>query len=228
MEYREFFDRFGVAYRRKHLAPRTLLGALAARWRNGRRAPKPKRSFALPAAGELPRDFIRQDPWEAEYLFLIASQARRGILETGRFNGGSAFLFACANARVPIYSIDIAPQDDRRVEQLLKRHRVGENVRLIVGDSQRTRYPGIDDIDLLFVDGDHSYEGCSNDLQNWYPLVVRGGHVLLHDCYFGCEVQRAAIDFMNAHDVLAIQPPYIPASHMFNPSGSLAHFVRRS
>lgn len=36
-------------------------------------------------------------------------------------------------------------------------------------------------IDLLFVDGDHSYEGAAADLINWSPHVVPGGWVLVDD-----------------------------------------------
>lgn len=37
-------------------------------------------------------------------------------------------------------------------------------------------------IDILFVDGDHSYEGVINDLV-WTFWVRPGGTVIFHDCY---------------------------------------------
>ncbi len=36
-------------------------------------------------------------------------------------------------------------------------------------------------IDLLFIDGDHSYEGCSTDLKAWLRFVRPGGWVAFHD-----------------------------------------------
>lgn len=36
-------------------------------------------------------------------------------------------------------------------------------------------------LDLLFIDGDHSYEGCSSDLAIWAPKVKTGGLILVHD-----------------------------------------------
>ena len=39
-------------------------------------------------------------------------------------------------------------------------------------------------IDLLFIDGDHTYEGCSQDVLRYVPMVRPGGYFVLHD-YFG-------------------------------------------
>jgi hypothetical protein len=48
-------------------------------------------------------------------------------------------------------------------------------------------------IDLIFIDGDHSYEGCHGDIVNWLPLVKAGGCVILHD--FGwAEGVRKVVD----------------------------------
>ena len=129
---------------------------------------------------------------------------------------------------VPITSVDWAPQDDEGFSRLMARHGVGDNMKLIVGDSQHTKYPEVGEIDLLFVDGDHSYEGCKADLENWFPNLVPGGHIVMHDGYFGVPVQDAAIDFMREHDVEAVRPPWIHAIHWHNPTGSLVHFVKRS
>jgi predicted O-methyltransferase YrrM len=79
------------------------------------------------------------DPWEGQFDFLISSMAKRGILEIGRFNGGSLFLMACANPAVPIYSIDIAPQDDACLREIFRSQGLGGNAKPIVGDSQRER-----------------------------------------------------------------------------------------
>jgi predicted O-methyltransferase YrrM len=104
---------------------------------------------------------------------------------------------------------------------------IGGNVDLIVGDSQRRQYDHIGKFDVLFIDGDHSYEGCSRDLENWWPKLVTGGQLLLHDCYFGSPVQPAVLDFMAAHEVEVVQSPYIGASHWHYPTGSVAHLIKR-
>jgi hypothetical protein len=37
-------------------------------------------------------------------------------------------------------------------------------------------------ISVLFIDGDHSYEGCKRDIEAWYPYMQEGGVILFHDC----------------------------------------------
>lgn len=36
-------------------------------------------------------------------------------------------------------------------------------------------------IDILFIDGDHSYEGVKKDWENYYPLMNKNGIVIFHD-----------------------------------------------
>lgn len=234
MDYKEFFQRFMGACRIKHLRREPRLLDLVKDFLKPSRRSRPGNPFQaahyrVPSSSELPAFFIRLDPWEIEYVFALASRARRGILEVGRAHGGSAFLMACANRRVPIWSIDIQPANDEVLKAQLGKSGIGSNIELIVGDSQNTKYPSIGEVDLLFIDGDHSYDGCSKDLENWFPQVVPGGHVVLHDCYFGCEVQPAVIDFIERHRdaVEVVQSPYIPVSHWRQPAGSLAHFIKR-
>ena len=35
--------------------------------------------------------------------------------------------------------------------------------------------------DLIYIDADHSYEGCSRDLNDWYPKLRHGGYFLGDD-----------------------------------------------
>jgi len=36
-------------------------------------------------------------------------------------------------------------------------------------------------IDLLFIDGNHEYEFVKKDYDLWFPLIVSGGSIILHD-----------------------------------------------
>lgn len=38
-----------------------------------------------------------------------------------------------------------------------------------------------DEVNVIFIDGDHTYEGCKADIDNWYPQMAKGGVMLFHD-----------------------------------------------
>lgn len=46
------------------------------------------------------------------------------------------------------------------------------------------------ELDILHIDGDHTLRGCTEDIQNYLPLVKVGGHVIIHD-YNVTEVRQA-------------------------------------
>jgi len=177
----------------------------------------------------IPREFVRLDPWEIQYLYALSENVSEGIVEVGRYKGGSTLLFSLANTKVPIHSIDNAPQDDDYLRTLMHTLGVGKNVNIIVGDSQNTKYSSIGNYDLLFIDGDHSYQGCLNDLNNWWEQLSRGGHLVCHDCYY-LPVQNAVHDFINSPHVkesVLIHVTYkVPAKHKLIPTGSLCHFQK--
>jgi hypothetical protein len=36
-------------------------------------------------------------------------------------------------------------------------------------------------LDILFIDGDHTYGGCKGDIEGFYPHVRKGGYIAIHD-----------------------------------------------
>jgi predicted O-methyltransferase YrrM len=141
--------------------------------------------------------------------------------------GGSTFLLACATPKVPIYSIDCAPQDDERLQQIFKETGQGRRVNLIVGDSQHGRFPSVGPYDVLFIDGDHSYDGVAADISNWYGGLAKNGHMLFHDSHKR-GVQDAIADFITAHpEAQVLLTPFMGPSYWENPHGSLAHLIKR-
>ncbi len=227
MKFEEFEKKIIPACRSKHLFLTNPLSLVKRFIKNGNVSNKYNKVPYYLGPAVIPQEFIRLEPWEMEYLFMLASYSKFGILETGRFNGGSVVVMACANDFVPIFSIDIKPQNDERLKSILNSIGIGENVNLITGDSQKTKYSEIGKIDLLFVDGDHSFQGCLNDLQNWYPNLITGGHIILHDSYFGCEVQLAIIEFIKNNNVEIVVSPYKSKNHFNHTTGSLCHLIKR-
>jgi hypothetical protein len=223
----EFVQRFGGSCRTKHLVrqPDSLSGILAYGWATvrGRLAGESKRVYPWPAHSELPGEFIRLDPWEAQYVFTVAKLARHGIVEIGRYQGGSTFLLAFANREVPIWSIDKDAVDDSTLSRTLEGIGIGANVELLTGSSYEDEFPGIGVYDLLFIDGNHSYRAVTGDLERFYPLMSPGGNVLLHDCWDE-TVQQAVRDFVaKTPDVQIVRSPYVPAAHWLTEYGSIGH-----
>lgn len=61
-------------------------------------------------------------------------------------------------------------------------------------------------LDFVFIDADHSYEGCKQDIEAWYPKVVRGGLLCGHDYAntdFPCfGVEQAVNEFAESHGLM--------------------------
>ena len=170
---------------------------------------------------------------EAALLFRLARDATSGpFVEIGRFKGGSTFTFASAlPARIELWSYDlhVALRPDMPGERLdaelgdaLARYDLDERVHLVVADSRKVAPPS-QAIELVFIDGDHSYEGARADFDRWGALVRPEGHLLFHDAvatggygnvYPG--VTRAVSE-VGAEGGWERQPG----------AGSIAHFIRR-
>lgn len=48
--------------------------------------------------------------------------------------------------------------------------------------------------DFVFIDADHSYEGCKRDIENWLPKVRRGGMLCGHDYSTDWPMVQKAVD----------------------------------
>ena len=141
------------------------------------------------------------------------------------------FFYPARAPDVPVHSIDMAPQDDERLKRYFAEHKVGENVNLIVGDSQHTKYDAIGPLDLLFIDGQHTYDGCMSDIRNWYDNVVPNGTIVFHDSYINPAygVQEAILDFLDERrdELDVVVSPLIGPAPWRYPHGSMACLRKR-
>jgi predicted O-methyltransferase YrrM len=55
-------------------------------------------------------------------------------------------------------------------------------------------------IDLLFLDGDHSYEGCRADAEVWLSRVRPGGILVMHDYGWAEGVQRVVREIVRSKE----------------------------
>ncbi len=55
----------------------------------------------------------------------------------------------------------------------------------ILKDSKLVAKEWTKKVDMVFVDGDHSYEGASGDIKGWLPHIKKGGIMVVHDYHLG-------------------------------------------
>lgn len=55
------------------------------------------------------------------------------------------------------------------------------NTYFFQGNSPTIAKKWVGTIEVLFIDGDHSYEGCKADIDAWYPHMAKNGVMLFHD-----------------------------------------------
>lgn len=140
---------------------------------------------------------------------LVAGLRPAVVLEIGTGSGGTLFAWCrLAASDALIVSIDLPggpfgggyPESD--IPELLRYGRRAQRVELLRADSHSpTTMRRVEEIlasrrvDLLFIDGDHSYEGARRDFELYSPLARDGGLVVFHDILphrsdIGCEVER--------------------------------------
>ena len=142
---------------------------------------------------------------EGRFLYRLASQVPAGgmIVEIGSFKGKSSGFLAAglkSNARltcVDTWCNDAMPYDkaaDCMPEFLKNMQAYLGCIAVRRGHSMDIARSWSQPIDLLFIDGDHSYESCSSDLTSWFPHLRRGGWIAFHDCEED-GVARAILEF---------------------------------
>lgn len=130
------------------------------------------------------------------------------IVEIGSYLGASAAAFAAGLARTDnrdarIYCVDTWKNDSMSEGQrdtmvaflgntATYRHAI-VTVRGWSTEVVETIAARAGRVDLLFIDGDHSYEGCLADWKAYAPLLAPGARVAFHDVGWA-EGVRAVID----------------------------------
>jgi len=140
-------------------------------------------------------------------LFSLAVSTRAtNVLEIGRFKGLSTLALASAlkfidagweesshhkqrpDIDYPAFEaprqrrlISIDPVPTAEATALIERAGLTNYVAFVNYRSDAVKVQG--ELDLLFIDGDHSYEGCARDVMQYVPFVRPGGYFILHDYY---------------------------------------------
>ncbi len=155
--------------------------------------------------GDAPKSHLTGVPgWETfseqEYLKTLAEAvpANGRILEIGAEYGMSSSIFCrFAHPSVEVVSIDIFGGNMLEIHrQNLAEAGLADRSRQLVGDSAIVGKTWKDPIDLLFIDGDHSYGGCASDIRIFTPFVMVGGMVAFHDMAQMTNLMPHAMHYM--------------------------------
>lgn len=131
-------------------------------------------------------------PVEGKFLTWLARRARGNglVLEVGSYQGRSSGFLAHGLRNgaklvcVDTWNNDTMPYDNKSDVMglfLENMRRFGGKYEICRGTSFEVARSWDRPIDVLFIGGDHSYEGCASDLKAWLPFVRPGGWVALHD-----------------------------------------------
>lgn len=104
------------------------------------------------------------------------------VVEIGTDAGKSTIALAYAQQireGAPIHTIDIV--EHAEIEANLSRANVSAFVNRIVSSSSEVAASWSEPIELLWIDGDHSYKGVSKDIEYWADKVLPGGFMAFHD-----------------------------------------------
>lgn len=149
-----------------------------------------------PIAGRIALLAIRghralQKPIElVTYLRILRTHRLDRCLEVGTAWGGMFFAHAAAaSPGAHVIAIDAFPREsvDAMTTRFRGLARPGQRVTCVWRDSHdestaATVAAALDGpLDLLFLDGDHSFDGVARDFALYEPLVRRGGLIALHD-----------------------------------------------
>lgn len=141
-------------------------------------------------------------------LLDIASSYKKkekiNYLEIGCYAGASACLML-QRPNTSVISIDLGyPISEKVVYQNIEKFNTHKNeYRYIRGNSNdQTILKEVTDfkVDILFIDGDHSYSAVKNDFINYSSLVVSGGYIVFddyHDSQHSPEVHKAVNDIVS-------------------------------
>ena len=125
------------------------------------------------------RNILRMNFDESECLWRSIKATDGKILEIGRRHGGSTVLIvAAAGPDREVISVDIAPRHLPVPEEYFANTEFSKSLKLITDDSANIT---TGELGLLFIDGDHSYEGVSKDIKHHWPDLKVGGLCVFHD-----------------------------------------------
>jgi predicted O-methyltransferase YrrM len=152
--------------------------------------------------GVIPPRTMHSDA-DVRVLLEAAAGARRAV-EIGVYEGASALaLYAALGSEAELHLIDplgrhpdTLPRTSRATEWATKRviaraaRAGGPRVSWHIAPSHEVAAGWSQEVQLVFIDGDHYEEACALDWSCWHRFVSLGGHVVFHDARAGLSGGR--------------------------------------
>jgi len=153
-----------------------------------------------------------------ELLKILVRCKPKLILEVGTARGGTLFLFArVSSADAVITSIDL-PSGYHESKVPLYKSFAMQNQKINVIRENSHDFSTLKmvekilegrELDFLFMDGDHTYEGVKRDFEMYAPLVKKEGIVAFHDIVehpsgAGCQVNMFWNEIKHAYKYVEI------------------------
>lgn len=132
-------------------------------------------------------------------------ESEKTYLEIGSFAGGSISLVSSHNYPTKCYSLDLGnPMPQELVESNVNNFKnINSSFKYFKGNSQDINVVElvkneVGVIDLLFIDGDHSYNGVIKDFNNYSKMVKPGGYIVFDDYndYTDSPEVKPAVDYI--------------------------------
>jgi len=89
--------------------------------------------------------------------------------------------------------LELHKENRVNLESILKKYDTKNQVKIIKGfstDPSIINEFGDETLDIIYIDGDHSFNGCYSDLCNWYPKLKNGGFII-NDDYLWDDVNKS-------------------------------------
>src|SRR5208283_2599007 len=189
--------------------------------------------------------FLMDKDIEFLQYFVQRLPARATIVEIGSYMGLSTLvmartLFLTGNLTARIFGVDtFEGSEEHQGAEVIKKGRLFDIFEANIESSglrgliQPVRMDSVEasanfpngKTDMLFIDGDHTQEGCYRDLLAWGPKLKPGGIFLGHDLCQG-GVTRAVVEYVRNKDLCVTLLGTPPGSGFMYQIHSRSEFLR--
>jgi len=156
-------------------------------------------------------------------LFTLANMTQGQIIEVGCYLCYSSILMASAfgNTKRKLYAIDLFDRakgwkgggtdswiyrdfsQQEFAEKMVADRGLQDSIEIIQGASGDVvdQISKVKDIGMIFIDGDHSHDGCMADMLSYAPLISPGGILVMDDyaCRRHTGVKSAVDEYLTKH-----------------------------